>query len=162
MKIGGIEQWVTIRGEDRANPVVLVLHGGPGDATNPWGYAGFRIWLNTYTVVQWDQRGAGKTLGRNGRASVDTVTIDRLVQDGVELADTLRTSLRKDKIILLGHSWGSVLGVLMAKRKPDLFQAFVGTGQVGKPAGAYDVAFDALVAKARALSDGRALRELGD
>jgi pimeloyl-ACP methyl ester carboxylesterase len=160
LKVGDIEQWVTIRGEDRSNPIVLVLHGGPGDATNPWGYAGFRTWLKTYTVVQWDQRGAGKTLGRNGRASAETVTIDRLVQDGVELADTLRTSLRKDKIILLGHSWGSVLGVLMAKRKPDLFQAFVGTGQVGKPAGAYDVAFNALIAKARALGDARALREL--
>ena len=83
-----------------------------------------------------------------------------MVQDGVELADTLRTSLRKEKIILLGHSWGSVLGVLMAKKKPNLFQAFVGTGQVGKPAGANDVAFDVLVAKARAVSDGRALREL--
>src|SRR5215469_11826576 len=160
LKIGGIEQWVTIRGEVRANPVVLLLHGGPGDATNPWGYAGFRTWLKTYTVVQWDQRGSGKTLGRNGRASAETVTIDRMVQDGVELADALRASLRKDKIILLGHSWGSVLGVLMAKAKADLFQAFVGTGQVGKPAGAYDVAFDALVAKARALGDGRALREL--
>jgi pimeloyl-ACP methyl ester carboxylesterase len=160
MKIGGIEQWVTIRGEDRANPVVLVLHGGPGDATNPWGYAGFRTWLKTYTVVQWDQRGAGKTLGRNGRASAETVTIDRMVQDGVELADVVCASLRKDKIILVGHSWGSVLGVLMAKRNPDRFQAFIGTGQVGKPAGAYDVAFDALVAKARALGDGRALREL--
>jgi len=95
LKVGDIEQWVTIRGEDRSNPVVLVLHGGPGDATNPWGYAGFRTWLKTYTVVQWDQRGAGKTLGRNGRASAETVTIDRLVQDGVELADTLCTSLRK-------------------------------------------------------------------
>lgn len=160
MKIGGIEQWVTIRGEDRANPVVLVLHGGPADATNPWGYAGFRTWLKTYTVVQWDQRGAGKTLGRNGRVSAETVTIDRMVQDGVELADALCVSLRKDKIVLLGHSWGSVLGVLMAKKNPDRFQAFVGTGQVGKPAGAYDVAFDALVAKARALGDGRAFREL--
>ena len=160
LKIGGIDQWVTIRGEDRSNPVLLVLHGGPGDATNPWGYAGFRTWLKNYTVVQWDQRGTGKTLGRNGRASAETVTINRLVQDGVELADTLRTSLRKDKIILLGHSWGSVLGVLMAKRKPDLFQAFIGTGQVGKPAGAYDVAFDALMAKARALGDVRALSEL--
>jgi pimeloyl-ACP methyl ester carboxylesterase len=160
LKIGGIEQWVTVRGEDRANPVVLVLHGGPGDATNPWGYAGFRTWLRDYTVVQWDQRGAGKTLGRNGRASVETVTIERMVEDGVELTEALRTSLRKNKIILLGHSWGSVLGVLMAKQKPDLFQAFVGTGQVGRPAGAYDVAFDALLAKARALGDGRALREL--
>lgn len=51
LKVGGIEQRVTIRGEDRANPVVLVLHGGPGDTTNPWGYAGFRAWLKTYTVV---------------------------------------------------------------------------------------------------------------
>ena len=160
LKIGGIDQWVTIRGEDRANPVVLVLHGGPGDATNPWGYAGFRTWLKTYTVVQWDQRGAGKTLGRHGRALVETLTINRLVQDGIELAGALRASLRKDKIILLGHSWGSVLGVLMAKRKPDLFHAFVGTGQVDNPAGGYDVAFDALLAKARALGDGRALREL--
>jgi len=160
LTVGGIEQWVTIRGEDRANPVVLVLHGGPGDATNPWGHAGFRTWVKTYTVVQWDQRGAGKTFRRNGKASVATLTIDRLVQDGVELADALRTTLQKDKIILLGHSWGSVLGVLMAKAKPDSFSAYVGTGQVGDPARGYRVAFDALLAKARATGDARALREL--
>ena len=160
LKVGGIEQWVTIRGEDRANPVVLVLHGGPGDATNPWGHAAFRSWLKFYTIVQWDQRGAGRTLGRNGPASAATLTIDRLVQDGIELAGGLRTSLRKGKIILLGHSWGSVLGILMAKAKPDLFSAFVGTGQVGDPARGYHVAFDALLAKARALGDARAVREL--
>lgn len=160
LQVGGIEQWVTIRGEDRANPVVLVLHGGPGDATNPYGYAYFRTWLATYTVVQWDQRGAGRTLGRNGRTSAANLTIDRLVQDGVEVADVLRTSLRKDKIIIVGHSWGSILGVLMAKAKPDLFQAFVGTGQVGDPRTQINVAFDAMLAKARALGDARALREL--
>jgi pimeloyl-ACP methyl ester carboxylesterase len=160
LKVGGIEQWVTIRGEDRANPVMLFLHGGPADVTNPWGHAGFRTWLRTYTVVQWDQRGAGRTLGRNERASAVNLTIDRLVQDGVELADALRTSLRKDKIIIVGHSWGSVLGVLMAKAKPDLFQAFVGTGQVGDPRAQAKVAFDAVLAKARALGDARALREL--
>jgi pimeloyl-ACP methyl ester carboxylesterase len=160
LKVGGIEQWVTIRGEDRGNPVVFVLHGGPGDATNPWGYAGFRTWLKTYTVVQWDQRGAGRTLGRNGRASAATVTIDRLVQDGLEVADAVRTSLGKDRIILLGHSWGSVLGVLMTKAKPVLFEAFVGTGQVGDPARGYEVAFDALITKARASGEVRAIREL--
>ncbi len=128
LKIGGIEQWVTIRGEDRANPAILVLHGGPGDATNPWGYAGFRTWLKTYTVVQWDQRGAGRTLSRNGPASGASLNLDRLVRDGIELAGVLRTSLGKDEIILLGHSAGSVLGVLMARAKPDLFHAFVGTG----------------------------------
>src|SRR6201986_2883821 len=69
VEIGGVEQWITIRGEDRGNPVLLFLHGGPGDATNPWGYAGFRSWLRYFTVVQWDQRGAGRTFGRNGAAA---------------------------------------------------------------------------------------------
>jgi pimeloyl-ACP methyl ester carboxylesterase len=160
LNIGGIEQWVTIRGEDRANPVVLVLHGGPGDATNPWGYAGFRPWLKTYTVVQWDQRGTGRTLGRNGRGSAATLTIDRLVQDGLELASTLRASLGKDKIILVGHSFGSVIGVLMAKARPELFTAFVGTGQVGDQSRGYTVAFDALLARARAAGETQAVREL--
>lgn len=160
LRIGGIEQWVTIRGENRDNPVLLLLHGGPGDATNPWGYAGFRTWLKAYTVVQWDQRGAGKTLGRNGRDSAKTVSIDRMVQDCVELAVALRTSLAKDKIILVGHSWGSVLGALAAKAKPEVFEAFVGTGQVGDQARNYHVAFDALLAKARAVGETRAVREL--
>ncbi len=160
LRIGGIDQWVTIRGEDRANPVVLVLHGGPGDATNPWGYAVFRRWLKRYTVVQWDQRGSARTFGRNGAASVQALTIDRLVDDGIELADTIRKSLQKDRIILLGHSWGSFLGVLMAKKAPTLFQAFVGTGQVVDPAGGSDVAFQALLSKARAEGDVRARREL--
>ena len=74
VEIGGIEQWITIRGEDRNNPVLLFLHGGPGDATNPWGYAAFRSWLKYFTVVQWDQRGSGRTFGRNGTASASTIT----------------------------------------------------------------------------------------
>src|SRR5712692_10627032 len=85
VEVGGIQQWITIRGEDRNNPVLLFLHGGPGDATNPWGYAAFRSWLKYFTVVQWDQRGAGRTFGRNGAASASTITIERMVQDGVEL-----------------------------------------------------------------------------
>ena len=80
--IGGIQQWVTIRGEDRKNPVVLFLHGGPGDATNPWAYAAFRPWHKYFTVVQWDQRGAARTLGGNARSLVETITIDRMAQDG--------------------------------------------------------------------------------
>ena len=133
VKIGGLEQWITIRGEDRKNPVLLFLHGGPGDATNPWGYAGFRNWLKYFTVVQWDQRGAGRTFGRNGAAAASTITIERMVQDGVELAELLSKRLQKDKIVLVGHSWGSILGVFMAKARPELFYAFVGTGQVADP-----------------------------
>src|SRR5437763_4072538 len=99
--IGGIEQWITIRGEDRRNPVLLFLHGGPGDATNPWGYAGFRLWLKHFTVVQWDQRGAGRTFGTNPEAPPPTITVARMTQDGIELADVLRKHLRQNKIILV-------------------------------------------------------------
>jgi len=158
--IGGIEQWITIRGEDRRNPVLLFLHGGPGDATNPWGYAGFRSWLKAFTVVQWDQRGAGRTLGKNGPESAATITIDRMTQDGIELAEILRRTLQKDRIILVGHSWGSILGALMAKARPDLFSAFVGTGQVADPQRNYGVAYDALLEKATRVGEARAVREL--
>ena len=162
VKIGGIEQWITIRGENRHNPVLLFLHGGPGDATNPWGYAAFRSWLKAFTVVQWDQRGTGRTLGKNGPSQAATITIDRMVQDGIELAEMLRRTLQKDKIILVGHSWGSILGVFMAKARPDLFSAFVGTGQVADPQRNYGAAYDALLEKAMRLGEPRAIRELKD
>lgn len=130
VKIGGIDQWITIRGQDRNNPVLLFLHGGPGDVTNPWSYPYFFNWVKSFTVVQWDQRGAGRTLGKSGESIGPTMTIDRMTQDGIELSEYLRQHLRKDRIILVGHSWGSVFGVLMAKARPDLFYAYVGTGQV--------------------------------
>jgi pimeloyl-ACP methyl ester carboxylesterase len=129
VEIGGIEQWITIRGEDRRNPVLLFLHGGPGDVTNPWSYAVFRPWLKAFTVVQWDQRGAGRTLGIKGASSASTLTVARMTQDGVELAGFLRSTLQKDKIIVIGHSWGSILGLLMVKARPDFFYAFVGTAK---------------------------------
>ena len=160
VKLGGLEQWITIRGENRQNPVLLLLHGGPGDATNPWGYAGFRNWLKYFTVVQWDQRGAGRTLGRNGAAAASTITVERMVQDGLELAELLSKRLQKDKIVLVGHSWGSTLGVFMAKARPELFHAFVGTGQVADPARSYTVAYEALVEKASREGNSRAVEEL--
>jgi pimeloyl-ACP methyl ester carboxylesterase len=160
VEVGGIQQWITIRGEDRNNPVLLFLHGGPGDATNLWGYAGFRLWLKHFTVVQWDQRGAGRTFGKNRDAPPEAITVTRMTQDGIEIADWLRKQLRKDKIILVGHSWGSILGVHMVKAQPDLFYALVGTGQVADPATSYTVAHRELLRKAEALKDERAIREL--
>ncbi len=164
--IGGIEQWITIRGEGRKNnPVLLFLHGGPGDATNPWGYAALRSWLPYFTVVQWDQRGAGRTFGRNrAKASLlaETITIERMTQDGIELSEFLRKKLQKDKIVLVGHSWGSILGALMAKARPELFYAFVGTGQVADPPRNYTVAYNALLEEAARRKNLQALKELKD
>lgn len=160
--IGGIEQWITIRGEDRRNPVLLFLHGGPGDATNPWGHAAFRPWLKHFTVVQWDQRGAGRTFGRNRAGDPSAINIERMVRDGVELSELLLKRLQTKRIVLVGHSWGSTLGAFMAKARPELFHAFVGTGQVADPARNYTVAYAALLDKAAREGNARALRELNE
>ena len=68
-----------------------------------------------------DQRGTGKTLGKNGNSLASTITIERMTQDGIELADLLCKSLGKDKIVPVGHSWGSILGAFMAKARPDFY-----------------------------------------
>ena len=132
IRLGGIEQWISIRGEDRSNPVILFVHGGPGDATSLHGWALLRPWFKRFTVVQWDQRGAGKTYGRNGPTTPD-VTIARIVDDGLELADSVTRALHKNKVVVVGHSFGSILGMQMVKARPELFYAYVGTGQVGAP-----------------------------
>jgi pimeloyl-ACP methyl ester carboxylesterase len=160
VKIGAIEQWITIRGEDRHDPVLLFLHGGPGDVTSTWSFAFFAPWQRHFTVVQWDQRGAGRTLGRNGPSIRSTITVDRIVRDGIEVAEYLRDHLGKKKIILVGHSFGSVVGIGMARARPDLFHAFVGTGQVADETRNYASTFDALLNKARQTNNAEALSEL--
>jgi pimeloyl-ACP methyl ester carboxylesterase len=158
--VGGIEQWVTIRGWDRDNPVLLFLHGGPGDVTNPWSFGVFAPWEKHFTVVQWDQRGAGRTLRRSGPTVAPTITVGRMVQDGIELTEFLRKHLGKEKIVIVGHSWGSILGVRMAKARPDLFYAYVGTGQVADSTRSSSVAYDALLKKAQAVGNQQAIDEL--
>lgn len=160
VSVGGIDQWVTIKGQDRANPAILFLHGGPGDVTNPWTYAIFAPWEKYFTIVQWDERGAGRTFAKNGPGIGPTMTVDQLVHDGIELAEYVRRHLGKSKIILVGHSFGSVLGVTMAHRRPDLFYAYVGTGQVADETRNYAVTYEALVAKARSSGNERALADL--
>ena len=159
VRIGGIDQWVQIRGQNRDNPVILCLHGGPGGTWLPVTRL-FLPWEREFTVVLWDQRGAGKTLGSTGAAIAATMTIERMAQDGVELAEHLRTRLGKKKIILLGHSFGSVLGVRMARLRPDLFHAFVGTGQANDLPRSMAGEFARLQERARAAGDAETLRSL--
>lgn len=158
--IGGIEQWVTIRGEDRNNPVLLFLHGGPGDVTNPWSFAFFAPWEKYFTIVQWDQRGAGRTLRKTGREVAPTMTVDRMTKDGVELAEYLTKHLGQGKIIVVAHSFGTILGLGMVRARPDLFFAYVGTGQVADEAKNYSAAYDALLQKAQASGNQQAIDDL--
>ena len=127
--IGGIEQWVEIGCEQPYNPVLLYLHGGPGGSSGP-AVEALKPWERHFTLVHWDQRGAGRTFARNGESGCGRLTIERMIADAFEVVEFLIGHLGKDKITLLGHSWGSVLAVNMIKRRPELFAAYVGTGQV--------------------------------
>jgi proline iminopeptidase len=129
--IGGIEQWIGIRGADVSNPVILYLHGGPAEAQSPF-LEEFRPWQKDFTVVNWDQRGAGKTFGKSGAGtpgmSPPESALERLAEDAREVAAHVCERLSKRKIILVGQSWGAMLGLHVVKRAPQLFSAFVATG----------------------------------
>ena len=136
VQLGGLDQFVTIRGDDRSNPVLLHIHGGPGISFSAFA-AEFAPYEADFTVVQWDQRGSGCTFGRHGEATPD-VTLDRLASDGVELAENLRSRFGDRKIIVLGHSFGSIVAVEMIRRAPEYFALYVGTGQFASFAGGID------------------------
>jgi pimeloyl-ACP methyl ester carboxylesterase len=158
VRLGGIDQWISIRGDDRANPILLVVHGGPGEAQWPQAEM-YKPWEKAFTVVQWDQRGAGHTFGRYGTNAPD-VTLDRISKDGVELAEYLCHQLGKRKIIVLGHSWGSVVATHMVQMRPDLFAAYVGTGQVASWAAMVNTQYDLVLAKARKDGDRATIKEI--
>ncbi|MBZ5537541.1 MAG: alpha/beta hydrolase [Acidobacteriia bacterium] len=154
--LGGIEQWITIRGANRANPVLLIVHGGPGDAQSSLRST-YSVYERDFTIVQWDQRGAGKTYAKNPNSPPEP---ERVELDGIELARYLCDYLARKKILLLGHSWGSYLAVGMVQRRPELFAAYIGTGQVGSWRANIQAQFDFLLAKARAANDRKRVEQL--
>lgn len=129
VSIGGIQQWIQIGKAEADHPVLLYLHGGPGGSSRPAATA-WKPWEEHFTVVHWDQRGAGRTFGKNGEAGSGRLTIQRMVDDGIEVAEFLIRHLQREKVLLVGHSWGSALAVYMLKQRPELFSAYVGTGQL--------------------------------
>jgi len=131
VELGGVPQWISVRGRDRRNPVLLFVHGGPAATEMPASWLYQSPWEDFFTVVQWDQRGAGKTAATTDNPAImPTVTVERMVQDGEELVAHLRERYGKRKIFVLGHSWGTVIGLNLAQRRPDWLHAYVGMGQL--------------------------------
>ncbi len=128
VELGGMEQWILIRGKDRSQPVLLWLHGGPGAAQMPLAHNLDRELEEEYVVVHWDQRGAGKSNPRDFDES--TMTLQQYLDDAHELTRYLQERLGQDRIYLLGHSWGSLLGARLVQEYPEDYQAYIGVGQL--------------------------------
>ena len=159
--VGGIRQWIHIRGRDRRNPVLLYLHGGPGTPMMPFGYA-FQTYLEgAFTVVEWDQRGAGKTYFANDPAVVTpTISYERMQADALEMVNLLRKRFDQPKIFVIGHSWGSMLGLPLVHAHPELFYAYVGTGQVINARENERTGYEHALAEARRRGDQEAIKAL--
>lgn len=160
-RIGGIEQWVSVRGQDKANPIILFVHGGPASPLMPTTWQFQRPLEEYFTMVTYDQRAAGKTFGETDPASIsDTIHIPRYVDDVIEMAEYVRKRYGKQKLVLMGHSWGTIIGMQAALKRPDLFHAYVGIGQVVDVRENERVSYDYAVEQAKANRNERALREL--
>jgi pimeloyl-ACP methyl ester carboxylesterase len=145
-RLGGLDQWVMIRGESVANPALIMLHGGPGlSETSLFRYFNAPL-EKSFTVVYWDQRGAGKSFRRGIPRS--SMTVERFVADLDELVAAVCERLGKTEVAIFGHSWGSVLGPLYAARFPDRVAAYVGSGQIGDWAAAESATYAFAVAEA--------------
>lgn len=146
VELGGVEQHILIRGADPANPVLLWLHGGPGAAQMPLAHVTTRALEDHYTVVHWDQRGAGKSNRRGFDPA--TMTMERFLADTHALTQHLKARLGTDQIVLLGHSWGAKLGLRAAARWPEDYAAFISVAQPVGAVHANPVTLDWLRARA--------------
>lgn len=158
LTVGGVEQAVIIRGHSRKNPVLLFLHGGPGSPELAFYKAANTDIEKHVTVVHWEQRGAG--MSYDAGFPEGPGKINRYVDDAIELAEILKKRFGQDKIYLLGHSWGSLLGVLVVQKRPDLFHAYIGVGQVANLAESEKVAWEWAMARAKEDNNTKAIADL--
>lgn len=159
--LGGVRQVINVRGADRRNPLLLFVHGGPAAVEMPVAWAFQRPWEDVFTVVQWDQRGAGRTYRLNDPAAIaPTLHPDRYRDDAIELIELLTRCYGHRKVVLLGHSWGSIVGLSVAAARPDLLHAYVGVGQVIDFRRNEEVGFAMTLAEARRRGNAQAVREL--
>ncbi|MER7988861.1 alpha/beta hydrolase [Streptomyces noursei] len=156
VRIGGIDQWVSIRGEDLANPVVLEILGGPG-ASNLVFLPRTHVWEQHFTLVRWDMRGAGFTFAAGGPDGQGELSLERLHRDALEVTAYVRTRLGVPKLLLVANSFGTVLGLRLARNHPELYSGYVGTDQNVIDGGRERSAYDAVVDRLRTAGRRREL-----
>jgi pimeloyl-ACP methyl ester carboxylesterase len=140
MDIGGVEQGMIIRGKNINNPVLLFLHGGPGSPEYPMTADHPLDLDDTFTIVWWEQRGTGISYHKN--IPPESMTLEQFINDTAEVTNYLRQRFNQDKIYLMGHSWGTILGVYTVQQYPELYKAYIGIGQIANQLESEKLAYD--------------------
>jgi pimeloyl-ACP methyl ester carboxylesterase len=158
LTINGVKQWVQLQASDSTQPVLLILHGGPGYAIMPLFHARNAALEDSFIVVNWDQRGAGRSYSR--RIPRSSMTLRQLLDDLQALTLYLKERFRQEKIYLLGHSFGTMLGLSAARDHPENYHAYVGVGQVVGPIVNEIVMYEWALQQAGREKNSKALRQL--
>lgn len=158
IRIGDSEQWILIRSENIDNPVLLFLHGGPGTSQLTLMRKNTQPLEKYFIVVNWDQRGACKSF--NAIYDKERMNINQYIEDVHELTLYLTKRFNKDKIILVGHSWGSAIGTLAVSRYPELFSAYIGIGQESNVAESENISYQWTLQNAITAGDDVAVKKL--
>jgi pimeloyl-ACP methyl ester carboxylesterase len=128
IELGGTREKILIQGDDQANPLLLWLHGGPGEPAMLLSHHFSGTLKKHFTIVHWDQPGAG--LSYEPKHPLQELSEARIQRDALELTDRLRRRFGRTKIYLLGHSFGTVIGTRLVAQNPDRFCAYIGMGQL--------------------------------
>ena len=158
VEIGGIKQYLLIRGEQIENPVLLFLHGGPGYPQIAFARKYQKELENDFVVVQWDQRGAGKSYSKTIKE--ESMNREQFIKDTLEVVEYLKSRFTVQRIVLVGHSWGSELGVRVVTLAPENFYAYIGIGQVVHTQKQETISYDYVFEQASKDKNKKALKAL--
>ncbi|BCA55665.1 alpha/beta hydrolase [Nitrospira sp. KM1] len=158
ISIGGVPQSLWFRGVDVGNPALILLHGGPGTSESALFRSYDSALEHHFLVVYWEQRGTGRSY--HGDLAADTMTIDRIVKDLDEVVELVRSRFHARRVILLGHSWGTVPGTIYAATHPEKVAAYVGVGQIADMPAGERLSYEFAQSQARQRKDQKAIREL--
>jgi pimeloyl-ACP methyl ester carboxylesterase len=156
--INGMEQGMFIRGKDKTNPVLLFVHGGPGMPEFMFAEKYPTGMEDLFTVCWWEQRGAG--LSFNDGISPESVTVEQMISDTLEVTNYLRRRFGQDKIYLMGHSGGTFFGIQAAARAPECYQAYIGIAQISRQADSERQAYAYMVDRYQAAGNTKMVQKL--
>lgn len=158
LSIGGITQWISLRSENIHNPIILFLHGGPGTAQISFSRKSQRGLEDSFLVINWDQRGAGRSYSRSLRK--EDMKIERFVQDAEELIEYLLKRFGQEQVTLVGHSWGTVVGAYLTSKRPDLIRGYIAIGQIVDMERGELISYQFTLDEAKKLNNKKAIQQL--